>query len=55
MTVDVSTFFASVNIGCADPPVLAEFRGKVLDREVTPGFLEGSWRSVPPTRAGVPR
>jgi predicted enzyme related to lactoylglutathione lyase len=41
MTVDVSTFFASVNIGCADPASLAEFWGKVLDREVTPGFLEG--------------
>jgi predicted enzyme related to lactoylglutathione lyase len=37
MTVDVSLFFASVNIGCADPASLADFWGKVLGRTVTSG------------------
>ena len=37
MTTNVSLFFAAVNIGCADPAGLADFWGKVLGREVTPG------------------
>ena len=41
MTVDISLFFASVNIGCADPAALADFWGKVLGRSVTPGVLDG--------------
>ena len=41
MSMSASTFFASVNIGCADPAALAEFWGKALDREVTPGVLDG--------------
>ena len=39
MSVDL--FFASVNIGCADPAALAEFWAKVLGREITPGTLDG--------------
>jgi len=41
MTVDVSLFFASVNIGCADPAGLADFWGSVLGHPVTPGTLDG--------------
>ena len=37
MTSTANLFFASVNIGCADPATLAAFWGKVLDRPVTPG------------------
>lgn len=37
MTVDVSLFFASVNIGCADPAGLADFWGKVLGLPAVPG------------------
>ena len=37
MTSTANLFFASVNIGCADPAALADFWGKVLDRPVTPG------------------
>ena len=40
MTVDVSLFFASVNIGCADPVGMADFWGKVLGREVAPGSTD---------------
>lgn len=36
-------FFASVNIGCADPAAQADFWGKVLGREVAPGVLAGAW------------
>jgi len=32
MTSTVNLFFASVNIGCADPAGLADFWGKVLAR-----------------------
>jgi predicted enzyme related to lactoylglutathione lyase len=37
MTSTSNLFFASVNIGCADPAALAAFWGKVLGRAVTPG------------------
>ena len=37
MTSTVNLFFASVNIGCADPASLADFWGKVLGRTVTSG------------------
>ena len=37
MTSIANLFFASVNIGCADPTALADFWGKVLGRPVTPG------------------
>ena len=37
MTSTVNLFFASVNIGCADPAGLADFWGKVLGRPATPG------------------
>ena len=37
MTSTTTLFFASVNIGCADPAALADFWGKVLRRPVTPG------------------
>jgi predicted enzyme related to lactoylglutathione lyase len=40
---DVSLFFASVNIGCANSARQAEFWGKALDREVARGMLEGAW------------
>src|ERR1700727_2434113 len=39
MSVDL--FFASVNIGCADPAALAEFWAQVLGREIPPGTLGG--------------
>jgi len=37
MSANVDLYFAAVNLGCADPAALAEFWGKVLGREVTPG------------------
>ena len=37
MTSTVSLYFASVNIGCADPAALADFWGKVLGRPASPG------------------
>ena len=37
MTSSVNLFFASVNIGSADPARLADFWGKVLGRPATPG------------------
>ncbi|WP_194894215.1 VOC family protein [Catenulispora pinisilvae] len=39
---DVNLFFASVNIGCADPGAQAHFWGKVLGREVTAGLTGGT-------------
>jgi predicted enzyme related to lactoylglutathione lyase len=43
MSTDVSLFFASVNIACADPAGQANFWGKVLGKEVEAGMLEGVW------------
>lgn len=52
MTTNVSLFFAAVNIGCADPAGLADFWGKVLDREVTPGVTAPEVRAVGTTDPG---
>jgi len=41
MTSTVNLFFASVNIGCADPAGLADFWGKALGRPVSPGAVAG--------------
>ena len=52
MTTNVSLFFAAVNIGCADPADLADFWGKVLGREVTPGVTAPEVRAVGTTDPG---
>ena len=52
MTVDVNLFFASVNLGCADPATLADFWGKVLGREVTEGATASEVRAVGTTEPG---
>ena len=53
MTTNVSLFFAAVNIGCADPAGLADFWGKVLGREVTPGVTAPEVRAVGTTDPGA--
>ena len=52
MTTNVSLFFAAVNIGCADPAGLADFWGKALGREVTPGVTAPEVRAVGTTDPG---
>jgi predicted enzyme related to lactoylglutathione lyase len=52
MSTNVSLFFAAVNIGCADPAGLADFWGKVLGREVTPGLTAPEVRAVGTTDPG---
>ena len=52
MSTTVNLYFAAVNIGCADPAGLADFWGKVLGREVTPGVTAPEVRAVGTTDPG---
>ena len=52
MTSTVNLFFASVNIGCADPASLADFWGKVLGRPATPGVTAPEVMTVGTTDPG---
>jgi len=41
MTTAVSLSFAALTIDCADPAALADFWGKALGRQVSPGAVAG--------------